>query len=127
MRALATRTCSHGMAATAPGCARGRLRQGTKTEQVAAGCEAAAVRYPASRPVTNQLWLPCCRKLASQFMGVPGVVSFSGGFPPADLFPFESLGLTVRGPGGSQLSVTVNDPAKVSSCLPGTAHFVLQY
>jgi hypothetical protein len=63
-----------------------------------------------------------CRKLASSFMGVPGVVSLSGGFPPADLFPFESISLTLRGPGGDH-TVTIDDPSKVGALrLPQGLH-----
>ncbi|GAB4823401.1 hypothetical protein N2152v2_010447 [Parachlorella kessleri] len=53
------------------------------------------------------------RRLAADFMGMPGVVSLSGGFPPADLFPFESMSITLRGPGGH--TVTIDDPAKASA------------
>lgn len=52
------------------------------------------------------------RKLAAQFMGVPGVVSLSGGFPPADLFPFESISVTLCGGGQT---VTIDDPGKVQA------------
>lgn len=54
------------------------------------------------------------RSLAGQFAGVPGIVSLSGGFPPASLFPFAGLTLHLAGSGAA---VPISDPAAVSSRL----------
>lgn len=52
------------------------------------------------------------RSLAGQFAGVPGIVSLSGGFPPASLFPFAGLTLHLAGSGAV---VPVTDPAAVGA------------
>lgn len=53
------------------------------------------------------------RSLAGQFAGIPGIVSLSGGFPPASLFPFSGMTLHLATGG----SVTINDPAAVRRLL----------
>ena len=42
-------------------------------------------------------------------MGLPGVVSLSGGFPPPQLFPIESISLRLRG----GQTVTIDSPPAV--------------
>lgn len=56
-------------------------------------------------------------------MGVPGVVSLSGGFPPAELFPLEGLTLTLRG----GQTVTIDDPATVRFLRGAHASWLASY
>ncbi|KAI3425850.1 hypothetical protein D9Q98_007824 [Chlorella vulgaris] len=51
------------------------------------------------------------RSLAGQFAGIPDIVSLSGGFPPAHLFPFTGMSLQLASGG----TVTITDPSAVNA------------
>lgn len=52
-----------------------------------------------------------CRSLAGQFAGIPDIVSLSGGFPPAHLFPFTGMSLQLASGG----TVNIADPSAVTA------------
>ena len=62
----------------------------------ACGCPPLALSRPNSNTTPHCCLWPwtLCRALAGKYMGQPGFLSFSGGFPHPSLFPFAKLSLT---------------------------------